>query len=295
MDTLPLEPFLHQENNHLYINCKSLSVLLNIRQQEIYLPHRINFFCLILYIEGEGQHIIDNKIVDTKPEHILIISKNQISQFIIPNDSAKVLIFSEDFFCLGDIHFQFFQTTQLFNLSADLALINVSNLFKELIVLFDFIEKELDRNHHENQQYLLNNYLFSILLLIEKEIGGISKNLHIKQEKLIVLRFKVLVNEKLDKSMTVKDYALILRMGIRTLEYAFKKVEGITPYAWLTERFIMEIKRCLLHKNLALSEIAYELGFKEPNHLTVFFKKQTSITPTQYKNKLKKSNNILNV
>ncbi|WP_262491978.1 helix-turn-helix domain-containing protein [Myroides marinus] len=84
--------------------------------------------------------------------------------------------------------------------------------------------------------------------------------------------------------MCVKDYALELNTSVRTIQYAFKKVENTTPYDWICERIIMEIKRCLLYKNLIINEIANFLGFKDPNHLTVFFKKKTGMTPVGFKN-----------
>lgn len=289
MDKLIVEEFHHSANTSLYINCRNLHELIEERTDTIFSPHKLNFFCIQLYVQGAGTYMVDFNPIAIHAKHALVIAKNQMGQFIKPVDyEAKVLIFTEDFFCIDELHFQFFYSTNLFTLAERLALLDVSEHFDELVILFDLIRSELDKKNYLKKRQVLNNYLFNILLLLEECIDQTElEKLTICNERYIVSTFKALVNKKLDKSMSVKDYAAELNLNVRTIQYAFKHVENRTPYDWICERIVMEIKRCLLYKNITVNEISIFLGFKEPNHLTVFFKKQTGITPIKFKHNFK--------
>ncbi|SEI90448.1 AraC-type DNA-binding protein [Myroides marinus] len=287
MNKLPLEPFLHRANNGLYINCKDLNRLVEIRGQDLFRPHKLTFFCIHLFLEGMGTYCLDSTSIRVAPRQVLIVSKNQVEQYCEPlNYQSEVLMFTEDFFCIDELHFQFFYNTNLFKLSDHLQSIDISKEYEELVLLFDLIKRELGKKFYPKQQYILNNYLFSALLILENAIDQSTiQQLNISHEKLIVSNFKSLVNKKIDKSITVKMYASELKLSVRSIEYAFKKTDNMTPYAWISDRMVMEIKRLLLYKDLHINEISYKLGFKEANHLTVFFKNKTGVTPLQFRNR----------
>ncbi|MDM1327928.1 helix-turn-helix transcriptional regulator [Myroides odoratimimus] len=291
MNKLPLEPFLHRFNNRLYINCKDVNKLVQIRGQHLFYPHKLTFFCIHLFIEGEGTYYLDSVSIDVAPKRVLIVSKNQVEQYCTPvNYKSEILMFTEEFFCIDELHFQFFYNTKLFDLTDHLQSIDISGQYEELTLLFTLIKKELNKSFYPKQQYILNNYLFNTLLILENAIDkSTTQQLNISHDKLIVSNFKHLVNNNIDKSMTVKMYASELKLSVRSIEYAFKKTDNITPYAWVSERMIMEIKRLLLYKDLHINEISFKLKFKEANHLTVFFKRKTGLTPLQFRNKYKEN------
>lgn len=289
MNKLPLEPFLHRANNGLYINCKDLNRLVEIRGQNLFRPHKLTFFCIHLFLKGTGTYCLDSTSINVTPRQVLIVSKNQVEQYCQPIEyESEVLMFTEDFFCIDELHFQFFYNTNLFKLSDHLQSIDISKEYEELVLLFDLIKRELSKKFYPKQQYILNNYLFNALLILENAIDQSTiQQLNISHEKLIVSNFKSLVNNKIDKSITVKMYASELKSSVRSIEYAFKKTGNMTPSAWISERIVMEIKRLLLYKDQHVNEISFNLGFKEANHLTVFFKNKTGLTPLQFRNKYK--------
>ncbi|MDM1460833.1 AraC family transcriptional regulator [Myroides odoratimimus] len=291
MNKLPLEPFLHRFNNRLYINCKDVNKLVQIRDQYLFYPHKLTFFCIHLFLEGQGTYYLDSVSIDVAPKRVLIVSKNQVEQYCQPiNYKSEILMFTEEFFCIDELHFQFFYNTKLFDLTDHLQSIDISGQYEELTLLFTLIKKELNKSFYPKQQYILNNYLFNTLLILENAIDkSTTQQLNISHDKLIVSNFKHLVNNNIDKSMTVKMYASELKLSVRSIEYAFKKTDNITPYAWVSERMIMEIKRLLLYKDLHINEISFKLKFKEANHLTVFFKRKTGLTPLQFRNKYKEN------
>ncbi|MBO9616241.1 MAG: helix-turn-helix domain-containing protein [Dyadobacter sp.] len=62
-----------------------------------------------------------------------------------------------------------------------------------------------------------------------------------------------------------------------------KKDTGKSALEYIQDRVINEGKARLFDNNKSVSEVAYELGFKYPNHFTRLFKQHVGITPNQYK------------
>jgi AraC-like DNA-binding protein len=58
---------------------------------------------------------------------------------------------------------------------------------------------------------------------------------------------------------------------------------GMTAQAWLERRKLEAAKQRLTTENIALKEIAYQLGFRHPPHFTAWFKRQAGLTPMAYR------------
>lgn len=63
-----------------------------------------------------------------------------------------------------------------------------------------------------------------------------------------------------------------------------KKETGKTALEYVHLKVMDMEKEKILDKYKSVSEIAYELGFKYPQHFTRAFKNNTGFTPNEYKN-----------
>lgn len=63
-----------------------------------------------------------------------------------------------------------------------------------------------------------------------------------------------------------------------------KKETGITAQEYMQTKVINTAKERIFSANKSISEIAYELGFKYPQHFTRLFKQKTGITPNEFRN-----------
>lgn len=52
----------------------------------------------------------------------------------------------------------------------------------------------------------------------------------------------------------------------------------------ITDRVILEIKRMLIDKQLAVNEVALGVGYEDYSYFSRFFKKQTGMSPTEFRN-----------
>jgi len=72
-----------------------------------------------------------------------------------------------------------------------------------------------------------------------------------------------------------KDYSSISKL--------FSEVEGITIEQFFILQKIEKTKEWLIYNELSLNQIAFNLGYSSPQHLSGQFKKLTGMTPTQFK------------
>lgn len=64
----------------------------------------------------------------------------------------------------------------------------------------------------------------------------------------------------------------------------FKKVFGFTPYDYQISQKMSICKRRLCTSNDPISDIAYDLGYADPQHFSKLFKSRCNISPREYRN-----------
>lgn len=72
-------------------------------------------------------------------------------------------------------------------------------------------------------------------------------------------------------------------MDHSTLSKLFSEVEGTTIEQFLIAQRVERAKELLVYDELTLSEIAYQLGYSSPQHLSTQFRKVTGLTPSHFK------------
>ena len=80
-------------------------------------------------------------------------------------------------------------------------------------------------------------------------------------------------------------YADKLFMTPKGLLKKVKTKLHVTLGELISLRLLKEAKT-MLQQHIPINTIAFELGFREPNHFSVFFKNHTGINPSQYNSSL---------
>jgi AraC family transcriptional activator of pobA len=83
---------------------------------------------------------------------------------------------------------------------------------------------------------------------------------------------------------SASDFAEQLAIHVNHLNRAIRLTTGKTTTSHIFERLTGEAKALLKHTNWNIAEISYCLGFEEPAHFNHFFKKQTSVAPSAFRN-----------
>lgn len=63
-----------------------------------------------------------------------------------------------------------------------------------------------------------------------------------------------------------------------------KKDSGISAQEYIQAKIIEVAKGKIFDPDKSVSEIAYEMGFKHPQHFSRMFKKKTGLAPSEYRN-----------
>lgn len=248
-------------------------------------------YYLILWIKrGKGTHRINF-------ENIPIEGGNQLF-FIAPGELHDVHYENGDF---DDIAIPFTESL------LDLLPLNVSNWIR--FELFNNIEKSIvatidaktERNLNKwvedinSLTYERNNdtdyclaALLSVILLYLK--GHASWNNKFKKNDLDKLKifysFRKLIEDKLGETHSPAQYSLDLGIAEYKLAAITKEIYGASPKKLINNEILLRAKKLLTENKLIIKEIAGILGFKDAPQFVNFFKKETSMTPKQFKDSL---------
>jgi AraC family transcriptional activator of pobA len=196
------------------------------------------------------------------------------------------LVFTDEFFCKSESDRTFLHSTILFNDLISDASIQLEASNREFAQLFENIRNELKEEVDKNQSDILRNLLHNLLLLAErvKRKSGFQE---IKKGADLdyTILFKDLLSENFSKLKTVSAYARLIQVSEKRLTQATTKVLGKTPKEMMDEKVMLEAKRLLTYTNKSIREIGYILGFDEPTNFTKYFRKHSTKTPVEFREK----------
>ncbi|WP_166384603.1 MULTISPECIES: helix-turn-helix domain-containing protein [unclassified Polaribacter] len=132
----------------------------------------------------------------------------------------------------------------------------------------------------------INNTLKLLLSARLKERG--FELLEDKSQKMIT-QIKALIVAQIHHSkepltINFSDYiADKLQHEYASLSRLFSSVEGITIEKFILKQKIEHVKELLFYKEYTLSEIAFQMNYSSVAHLSAQFKKETGMSPSQFK------------
>lgn len=154
-------------------------------------------------------------------------------------------------------------------------------------------------HNYDNIEYkreIIEGYLkvFTYTSLLDLEMLGTydSRGYNSKRENTVSDRFMDLVRTHCREERGLQYYANRLGMSPRNLSLLVMKSTGRHASEWIDEYVMEEIKRSLVHSDISVQSISYEMNFSNPSHLIKFFKKNTGVTPREYRLSYQKSSNM---
>jgi len=242
-------------------------------------PHRHNFYTVCLVIKGNGVHVIDFEKIDIKPDRLFFIKPEQIHFWqISPRSKLAIIQFSVDYLA------------RLFNPDSIPAIHSALKQYIDLQteesgLIYSIISKiDTENNKNDlNSDKIIQAQIFIILAEIERlsRIETVQKS---KGNKIEILNnFKRLLNANYKEITTISGYAKLLSITPNWLNIIIKETTGFTANELMHNRILLEAKRLLINKNIDITQIAYELGFKDASYFARFFKKSTGISPSGFR------------
>lgn len=249
---------------------------------------RRSFFKISLVTGHSKIHYAD-KCIEVL-ESVLVFTNPMIPYFwerISEKHSGFVCIFTEDFFNrFGNIKdYPVFQFTEsaVIPVSA-----NELPKYNELFLkMFDELQSEYVYKYD-----LIRNLLLEIVHGAQKmqpAFGSTSTGSNASERitmlftELLERQFPIELSNQVIKLNSPSAFAGQLNIHVNHLNKALKEITGKTTSQLINERVLQEAKVLLKSTNLAIAEIAWSLGFEEPNHFSSFFKSRAKITPKKFR------------
>lgn len=101
--------------------------------------------------------------------------------------------------------------------------------------------------------------------------------------KRLVMEAKRIIEREYSRDLSLQEVAKLLNVNYSYLSRLIKKETEKTFSELLWETRIEAAKVKLLTEDLKAYEIAYAVGFKDPAHFSLLFKKTVGVSPTAYK------------
>lgn len=95
------------------------------------------------------------------------------------------------------------------------------------------------------------------------------------------------IDKNICENLEIRELSKISGLSESRFKHKFKQEVGITPRDYINKRKIKEAK-ILLKGDENITSLAVKLGFDTSNYFSVVFKRYTSYTPSEYRNKILK-------
>lgn len=234
--------------------------------------------------KGSGHVILNHHKIEISDNSIIFLSPFQKRKWNLNPEGLDfvILVFQEDF--LNDFFsdklfayrlLYFYQLECPLNMQIDDA------LMERYFSLLAEIKSELVRTRIDSV-HIIRSLIYYLLQKLNREYSQINHLAVEKNEQNDAFAFKQLIEIHIKEKQRISDYTELLHINRIALNKAVKNQFNVTATHLLKQRLLIEIKDYLIHSNVTVAEIAYQLNFSEPNHLMRFFKKQTGLTTSDF-------------
>lgn len=112
-----------------------------------------------------------------------------------------------------------------------------------------------------------------------------DKQYYLSRQHSIFHRFIALLSEHGIQERNISFYANCLCVTPNHLGFVIKQISGLTVIQWVNRHIIQQAKVQLKYSYLLVWEIAENLNFPNSSFFSSFFKKETGVSPGEYRNK----------
>jgi AraC family transcriptional activator of pobA len=240
----------------------------------VYEPtHSHAYYEILVFNKGGGTHCVGNHIHDVSDFDIHFMPANTIHELKrIANTDGYEIIFSEMFlnkiqaFDPKTNYFQFANNQHVIHLNAT-----------------DF---ELFRGYFNKlAEYKTQSSLFnSVVALFILQLIQYTTTSKLPINEIDIERnIRLLVNEYYKNKPSLEFYAEKLNMSVNTLQRKSKLLFGKSIIEIQNDKILQSIKYILTNTSTPIKEIVFEYNFYDESHFNRYFKKQTGLTPSQFK------------
>lgn len=239
---------------------------------------RYDFYQVLWFkkVKGDSSYFLDFEEYTLEDNQIILIFPGQIDKLDTHGKEGFLYAIHNDIFFRIS---QFLHSGFLNGYTSTAILKPDKNTRKLLDNLNELI---LNEYYSQKRLPLLESYLQAFLFHIST-LGDNTESNAVERKEPLIGELMKLIDTRFIYQRETEFYADSFGMSCKTINEICKKATGKTVKQHLQERLVLEIKKEIRIGKKSLKEIAFDLGFSEPAYFTRFFKQQTTLTPTQFR------------
>ena len=252
--------------------------------------HYHDFHKIIIFIDGEGQYIIEGKNYPLKPRDILFVSAGEIHRPVTyPGKLYEriVIYVSQDFLA----HWQQEQWEDNTNLSDCFRLAretsSVMHMPKgtehDLLFHMKKIERVDKDEGFANQLYTEILFIEFMILLNRALQSNQLEQLHEAIYDTKVQQIIEYINSHLAEDLSIDMLADVAFMSKYYLMRKFKAETGYSIHQYITSKRLLLAKELLNTTDTAITDICFQCGFKDYSSFFREFQKNFKVSPRQFR------------
>ncbi|SFM99347.1 AraC-type DNA-binding protein [Chryseobacterium oleae] len=247
-----------------------------------FLPHRKTVNDFVWVTKGRLEQTVYNEHYHLSAGSILLLAPEKIRTIDLLSEDIEGFYchFSDDFIAKND---QIKYLLEILNYldSHNRYVIPVDSA-DTLLPLLNRMERLNNSEKNERNTQLISFYLMCFLGELKEIIKTLPEIKWTANEKL-VLKFKKAVTKNIHKIHNVHEYASMLNVTPNHLNKCVKDFTGSTASEFINKFLMIEAKAFLSIFEMSISEAAYAIGISDPSYFARFFKKQSGMTPREYR------------
>ena len=241
-------------------------------------PHKHDFFFIILFEKGRGTHTIDFIEHQIGNFQLHLLFPGQVHQWKIKRGTIGYqLMISREWFerFLPSLRFTeaYYQHHPVSKVSKE--------AYQSLLYEFQSVQQELISKTVSWEIVQTRSRLIG--LLVGKAVEHSSKDFETFHSNPVISKFLTFIDQHFKQERSVSFYANKLHISANYLNIVCQKNLKTSASSLIQNRILLEAKRLLKVSEMSVKDILYELGFYDHASFSKFFKSQTGMTPSQFK------------
>jgi len=247
--------------------------------------HRHTFYQIAYIASGRGSHGIDCRSYPMRPSTLYFLRPDQVHVWNYHSmPTGYSLAFSAEFLLSAPHHDAVARNVEMFNDLVAAAHVRLTPAQSRAIL--PVIRSIVHESHtaREDHRSVMQAYLHILLVSVHRLLPPPEVEVaHTPRSAILARRFTELVAEHLTHCRLVRAYSDQLGVTPSHLAETVKAVTGHTPSQLIRRAQTVEARRLLVHTDKNVAEIAYELGFKDTAYFARFFKRESGVTPGEFR------------
>ncbi len=263
----------HDELKILAGSSEHISALPKDVYKKFLMPHKGAHYFFLFNEQNPAKHQLDLQEIHLSTGELLFVVPNQIHASAPLKKGLKFSTLTFEPGCLALLPRQFAFLINPLNRQT----ISFDNESRQRVkILFEILRQLLHSDKTRNNTDTILAYISALLTEFD---NAYFKNISVKN---IVgnrlskyTQFKVIIEAEFKKQPSVNSIAEKLFLSQNQLYSIVKEFSGLSPKGYLIQRSMLEAQRILFYEKSTAKELAYELGFADPDYFSRLFKRYT--------------------